>query len=165
MARCPSCSKFQSLSMDAEPEIDSQIDTRVDEEGEHMADITGTVKIVLTSECCGDEMKEATFDIDLQDIELTKATDCTCEGETWHEDAHIADESGQITDRQESSVPFTYKRGPLKGQTIRKPIPPRFQKHYYGAQVDFSIHCPCGKEIGTATFEDDVQASGMDELT
>jgi len=57
--RCPSCNKFASQSIDSnEPEMDIDID---DTTGQ----ITGTVRIVVTAECCGDELKEATLDVDI----------------------------------------------------------------------------------------------------
>lgn len=128
---------------------------------EGTAQVSGSVRIVLTSECCGEEMKEASFDIDLQ-IDVEKAYGCACVD--WLDGVEAESDGGEITDRSETSKPFTYKRGPLKGQTVNKPIPYRYRKHFYGASVLIVVNCACGKQVGEGTFEDDVQASGMDEL-
>lgn len=166
MANCPGCNKFASLNTDNEPEFSTSLETQADPTNGNKpyADLSGTIRIVLTSECCGDEMREANFDVTVDGIELEKHQDCACEGDSWWEEAEVVEESGEMTDRQESSKPVTYKRGPLKGQTVQKPIPYRFQRRFYGVEATFSVHCPCGKEIGTATFQDEVQASGMDDL-
>src|SRR4051812_44257346 len=63
---CPSCNKFASLSPgDGEVELDdfSAAD----------CEITGTVRFVLTSGCCGDEMKEYTFEVSIGDVDLSAA--------------------------------------------------------------------------------------------
>ena len=54
---CPSCNKLASLEMQ-DPEV---YDLELDDDGK----ITGFVRIVRASVCCGDAMKEATFDIEL----------------------------------------------------------------------------------------------------
>lgn len=56
---CPSCNKFAAYSTDAEPEFDMEASP----DGTSLM-ITGTCRICLTSECCGDELKEAQFDIE-----------------------------------------------------------------------------------------------------
>lgn len=43
--------------------------------------MSGNARIVLTSECCGDDLKEANFDVDLS-FDIEKASDCTC-GDDW----------------------------------------------------------------------------------
>lgn len=169
MARCPGCNKFPALDASAEPEVsidDCAIEATTDEDKNEVptmgtATVTGTVRIVLTSECCGQEMKESNYDIDLQ-IDIEKAADCTCEN--WLGDVDASENGPEITDESESTKPFTYKRGPLKGQTVNKPIPYRYQKRYYGVSVPITVMCGCGKQVGEGTFVDRTQASGMDEL-
>src|SRR5690242_2833252 len=54
---CPSCTKFAALNPSDDLEVE---DLEINEDGL----ITGQVRFVLTSDCCGDEMKEYTFDIE-----------------------------------------------------------------------------------------------------
>jgi len=60
--RCPSCNKFPPKDTDNDPEGDLE----VDDEGM----VSGDVRIVNTSECCGDELEETTFTVE---IDLTDA--------------------------------------------------------------------------------------------
>lgn len=149
MPQCPGCNKFPTYDMSNEPEIDS-LDVTVDlDEKDHnkgTANISGYVRIALTSECCGEEMKEYTFDVDVTDVEVKKHAECTC-GDEWHEGAE-ADGSGEITDRSETSRTKTFKRGPKAGQTVQIPIPYRYQRRYYGASVHIELDCACGKQVG-----------------
>lgn len=178
--RCPGCNRFPSFDTSAEPE--ASLDTcevdEINEEGEekeYRASVGGTVRIVLASECCGEECKEYTFDVDLVDIEVKKAEGCTCGVPDpknpeevlvqWWEQPEAEAEGPAMTERQETSTPFTYKVGPKKGQTIQKPIPYRFQKKYYGAEMEVVIRCGCGHEIGRENWSDETQASSMEELT
>lgn len=157
--RCPSCSKFATYGLDSEPEFSLTLETT--REGSDAdtpkpntahAALSGDVRIVLTAECCGDELKETTFDVNESDIELIKHDDCTCEGDAWWEDAEIGDESGTITNRRE----MTNAKG--------KPIAARCARTYYGIDGDVEINCACGKTIGTLHVEDETQASSMEEL-
>ena len=50
--KCPSCSKFATYGLDTEPEV--ELESTSNEDG---VEVHGTVHIVLTSECCGDELK------------------------------------------------------------------------------------------------------------
>lgn len=161
---CPSCNKFAAYETSAEPEIeDLDITAQVDGETKDVTvDISGSARIVLTSECCGDELKEATFDIDVS-LDVEKASDCTC-GDAWMDDLEAEADGPELTDRQESSKPKTYKTGPKKGQTIQVPIPYRYQRRYFGVETRIAVNCGCGKEIGSVDFKDEIQASGMDEL-
>jgi hypothetical protein len=185
--RCPSCSKFATYDTSTEPEVEVEVTIEKNEDEKPESDdvpatevsepasedaepkaptgeatVSGTVRIVLTAECCGDELKECTFDVD-QTFDVKRHSDCTC-GDDWAEDPEV-EGSGELTERQESSKSKTYKTGPKKGTTVQIPIPFRYQKRFYGACVELTINCGCGKEIGAGTFEDEIQASSMDELT
>lgn len=169
---CPSCSKFASFDTSGEPEVELEIDRTEDvnaadgEDAEAGLDkatevrfyVAGTVRIVLTSECCGDEMKESNFDIE-EDYKVTRADGCACD---LSECSLSTSES--ITDRTEAEKVSIAKRGPNKGQTVRKAIPYRYQKRFYGAEVEIEITCQCGKTSLNQTWSDEVSASGMDEL-
>jgi len=162
---CPSCNKFPAYDTSTEPEVeinDCDAEPVKEEPTKAVAIVSGSVRIVLTSECCGEEMKEATFDISDLQVDIEKAVDCTCEN--WLEGIEAETDGAEIVDRSETSKPFTYKTGPKKGQTVDKPIPYRYQKRFYGASVPIAINCACGKQVGGTTFEYEVQASGMDEL-
>ena len=56
MARCANCNKSVSLEFQ-EPEVED--DPQVDSDGE----VTCSVRLVRTSECCGDELKTATLEM------------------------------------------------------------------------------------------------------
>lgn len=88
--RCPSCNKFAALSADNEPEVEMD-DPTYDKET-NTVNVTGNVRIVITAECCGDELKETTFDVDAA-IELPKERTCECdEFEADADDAQITEE-------------------------------------------------------------------------
>ena len=161
---CPSCNKFAAYDTSAEPEIDSlDVTASTDEDGTVSADVSGSVRIVLTAECCGDDLKEATFDIDLVNIECTKHAECTC-GDDWADNLEADADGPELTERQESTKAKTYKTGPKAGQTVQVPIPYRYQRRYFGCDSKITVTCACGKEVGFADFSDEIQASAMDEL-
>lgn len=56
--RCPSCSKFAPYEYGNAPEVELSFDFSPDS-----VEVNGNVRIVLTSECCGDELKESSFDV------------------------------------------------------------------------------------------------------
>lgn len=170
---CPSCNKFAAFDTSGDPEVDFEID-RVEDEGagdgedaetgldkaiEVRCYITGTVRIVLTSECCSEDMKEANFDIETE-IELSRADGCTCDFANCS-----LTTSEELTDRQEAFSERIAKRGPNKGQTVKTPIPARYQKRFYGTEVAIEVSCECGKTTADQKWSDEVPASGMDELT
>ena len=166
MPLCPGCNKFPAYDMSSEPEVEVEVQIEcLDDkamEKQYRGHITGSVRIVLTSECCSEEIKESTFDIDIEDVDVAKAKDCECED--WTENADVEGEGGEISDRSETHSTRIAKRGPDKGKEVRTPIPYRYQKRYYGASVPLVINCACGKQIGEAHFEDECRAGAMDEL-
>jgi len=140
--RCPSCNKFPSLDLgEAEGEIGScDYDT---EKGELTIYITANLK--LNTVCCGDEVKEGNFEIEItHDV---GKLDCKCD----EFEAEVDEISG--CDRYETKNPRT-----------GKPYAPRFQKHFYGVEGKVSYSCSCGKTEGKIDFEDEMQASSMDEI-
>lgn len=170
---CPSCNKFAAFDTSAEPEVDVDVSevaletvtkdgSEETEDPDHaVVTISGNARILLTSECCGDEMKEATFDIDITDVEVSRSEGCTCD----FKEVTAEVSTSELTDRSESTKTTTPTRGPNKGKQIERPIPYRYQRRFYGVSVEVTVSCGCGKSTTTATFEDEVQASGMDELT
>lgn len=169
---CPSCNKFAAFDTSGDPEVEMEIDRTEDANAEDGGDaekdldkatdvrlyITGTVRICLTSECCGDEMKESYFDVE-EELEISRGEGCACD----LSECDIST-SESLTDRSESETVTIAKRGPNKGKEVRKSIPPRYQKRFYGAEVEIEVSCPCGKSSVESKWSDEVPASGMDEL-
>ena len=56
--RCPSCSKFAPCEYGNIPEVELEFNFSPDS-----VEVSGNICIVLTSECCGDELKESSFDV------------------------------------------------------------------------------------------------------
>lgn len=131
--RCDQCNKFAAYDDSTEPEVQCSFDA---DSGE----ISAQVRIVLTHDECGQELKEANFDFD----------------ETVPKDlltAHKGD--GHNLDCDEGDAELT-TRGEGSG---------RYMKTFYGAALEVAVTCECSDEpIWTHVFEDDVQASHMDEL-
>jgi hypothetical protein len=152
---CPSCNKFPAFEI-AEPELDGlECEAGV---------VTGTVRLFLTTECCGDEAKENIFDIELDmtdSIELAlkgagvAEPDLDAEGVTFE----VVSESADGGDRYQFITP--------KG----KPIKARYQKHFYTVDVGVTIlvtyPVPDGEPIEVSVdgaWSDEIQASSMEEL-
>lgn len=171
--RCPDCSKFVSFDTDTEPEVDA---TEVDDEGH----VTFDARIVNNCAECGTELTEYTFNVE---VDLTDAVGAH-QTEALDEAAQVADQAKvdgkpapeaekhndlkvevecDRNDRRETETVTVAKRGPKKGQTVKKPIPFRYQKQFYGVSGTVTVTCACGEEFA-ADFSDDVQASGMDEM-
>lgn len=164
---CPYCNKFCAFDTGGDPEVDVAVSVTLKktakgapDKNSATASITGTARIVLTSECCSADMKEATFDISDLDIDVVRAAGCKCDLTDLNAEAT----SQEITDRTQSFSERVAKRGPLKGQVVRKMIPYRYQKRYYGVEAEITVTCNCRKTKASATFNDEIQASGMDEM-
>ncbi len=172
---CPSCNKFAAFDTGNDPEVEIDIDqfeyaerdpVESDADDADLTDkshgtamITGTVRILLTSECCSEEMKESTFDVDEQ-IEVERADGCECD---FTEDLSLTT-GEETTDRMETESVTIAKRGPNKGKEVRKPIPARYAKRFYGAEVTIEVSCACGKTTVETQWKEEVPASGMDGL-
>lgn len=143
--RCPDCSKFVSYDDSTEPEVEN---LEVDEDGS----VTGSVRIVLCCSECGNELKEANFDLEVD------AGDFAEEHKGEGHELSVEADGFELTTRAQSQDPKTGKA-----------IPYRYQKSFYGASGSVTVSCSCGGEGDTSASEsydwsDDVQASGMDEL-
>lgn len=152
--KCPSCNKFAAQDCSGEPEVELDV-AEVTPEG---VVINGTAHIAIMSECCGDELKTADFDIDLTlefEVDENNKTkrECTCTEFTVEMD------SSEITEDYDTTKTKTLKDG-----TVRvKHIPARFQTHYYGVTVEMTATCECSKTVVSGTFEDKIPSSSMDE--
>lgn len=159
---CPSCNKFAAQSCDGDPEVDLELSD---------TSITGTVRVVVTSECCGDELKEANFEVDedLTDaIEEALRTAITAAGLTPPEEFDLDADGVEITmDDPDVSNAERYQTTDRHGKPIKKA---RYQTHYYGydAAATVNVVYPYQGAIINATvshsWSDEVPASGMDEL-
>lgn len=148
MSTCPSCNKFCSLNME-EPENNNLEVTMFDpneEENTRTVTIQGEIRICLTSGCCGDEMKEYTFE---PEAEIVVKGHCG-------DDCDITVVENSLWGVEESGG--------------------RYQKSYYGFSMECELQCECGKDVeidaadcayeagtGCFTLEDKVAASEMDE--
>ncbi len=163
--RCPDCNKFVSLECGDEPEAELEVSDGV---------VTGTVRLVRNCAECGTELKEASFDVEVEipamvahaemhkreAEERAKARKAKEEAQAAEggEDAEDADDEEDEEFEQEVEVDTSEATEEGGG---------RYKKSYFGVNVGFTVKCSCGKEgseeIGT--FEDKVAASEMDELT
>lgn len=133
--RCPSCNKFVAYE-----EVDPEVELSVDNEGH----VTGSVRIVNSCAYCGEELKEANFDVDID--AHVGANDASFDKHKGHELGVDSDEIDR-TSRVEG-----------KG---------RGAKTFYGASVGIVVNCEeCEGTpvVATLTWSDDEQASSMDEL-
>lgn len=127
--KCPGCSKF--APQEAQVEVDH---AEISSDGHIQVD----VRIVLVSECCQAEMKEATLT-----VEADLSPDAVA--------AHAA--PGCLLDVEAEAEPSERFEG--KGRGIR---------HFYGADVTVAASCGCGKNDFTPIeLHDDIQSSHMDD--
>jgi hypothetical protein len=139
--RCPDCNKFVSFDQQ-EPEIEAEIDD---------TQVTGSVRLVLACAECGGELKEANIDFQ-EDIDH----ECEAKPKEDEEQFTLENESGESSDRYQATMVNK------KGKVI--PIKPRYQKHFYGADLSFEVKCNCCGKTITVTSSVEEQASGFDEL-
>lgn len=141
--RCPNCEKFVSYD---EPEVEIE-EGEISEAGENKFKADAQVRIVLKCAECGEELKEAN-----EDIEIEFEHKCT-ESDFAVEELSLNDVSGEGYSRVETSD--------KRGKKIKNP---RYMKTYYGAEVTFDIGCGlCGEDlVGSEKVE--CQASAFDEL-
>jgi hypothetical protein len=150
--RCPDCNKFVSFDAETEPEIDVDFD-------EMTRTINGSVRIVNNCAECSTELKETTFDVD---IDLSAEIEDHWKEHGWkdgdaeapegHGSFDLSDDGGSRSERSQ-----THDR---HGKPIRNP---RYSRRYYGATAVFTVACECGHNI-EHQWEDEVQGSGMEEL-
>ena len=128
--RCPNCKRFTSLET-MEPEVDDiQVDDGI---------ITASVRIVCVCQDCGDEMKEATLEI--EDEIPTEIT------EDHNGDNHtLTVEAGDVEQIEEGGG--------------------RYAKSYFGAKITYRVLCSCSPDspIYESEMEDSIAASDMEEL-
>jgi len=110
-------------------------DLEVSEDGT----VTGEVRVVVKSECCGEELKEAALEVD-SNVDV---------GEHGKHSLSISADDPDLIDEYDNP-----------GR------PMRYRKHWYGASISYTVTCDdCKVEVGTGEWSDKTPASSMDELT
>ncbi len=171
--RCPDCSKMVSYG---EPEME------VESEDVDSSDgcVTATVRMVLPCGECGTELKDNEFELsadvdhecDAEAIlctcghplkehkpsscthQLSEKEKCSCKGYEAMED----DDFELELDEPESTEDYK-----PKANKYGKPVPMRYQKHFFGVRLTGSVTCNrCGEKI-PVEMEDECQASGFNE--
>ena len=143
--RCDSCNKFVAFDTETDPESDVDIDS----EGV----VSGTVRITNNCEECGQEMKEATFyvDVDLSDEFAGHINE--------HKDDVDGAHSPELTFEATRTDRFVSKTRTGKAITNS-----RYMKHMYGAEGTIDVKCSCGGWEHSQEWYDEVAASAMEEL-
>lgn len=147
MARCQNCNKFSALNFD-EPELgDFTADLDLDpDSGDLAVHVHADIRLVRTSECCGDEMKTADLELE-EDVVIARAEieDHLDESDgkwSWKAD-HEAEADNDDPEQVEEGGG-------------------RYAKSYFGASVAYRITCN-GKTVHEGSITDKVAASAMDE--
>jgi|SRR6516164_341112 hypothetical protein len=143
--QCPSCNKFCGLESQ-DPEV-NELEIQGTEAGCDLncATVTAEVRILRNSACCGDEMKEYTFnsEVDIPSSIVGKM-----------QEVRKADPEAEF-DAQEDQIEATEKGGH------------RYQKSFFGFSMTVGIYADSNgksQELGTVVIADQIEASAMDEL-
>jgi hypothetical protein len=164
--RCSDCNKFVSFDDTNEPEAD---DADVDAEGH----VSGTVRVYLTCAECGTELKEASFDLNVDMTEEVAAhvkTMAEAKGDKLADVVTKAEADGADAEQAKADFEDAHEACELEceveaEQTSRTEGKGRSMKTFYGYHATVHLKCSCGHEFGDAEHTDDMQASHMDELT
>jgi hypothetical protein len=144
--RCPDCAKFTSLEPGG---VEVNVEVEPADDG---AQVTGNVRIVLQCADCSSELKEATFDVDVE-VPLHHLVAVQSSGPDEERQGHAS-----TCSEPELEVEFT----PDADDKFEPPKAKR-QTHYYGAVGTVDVSCVCGAK-GAVDWEDWVKSSAMDEL-
>jgi hypothetical protein len=140
--RCNDCNKFVGQEPE-EPEAELEVARADGTDTCKEITVAGQVTVSVNCAECGTQLKQASFDVE-ESITLTDDKHC---GE--EHDLEVEVDSCEATEE-------------YKG---RKGAPARYQKHYYGFQLSYSVSCSCGEPVDLGgSFEDSMQASSMDEM-
>lgn len=134
--RCEGCGLFCSVEQD-EPEISSET---IDNDG----DVTGEITVTLTSACCGMEIASGTGDIEA-------TVDHSCDPPDGRED-----EDPELEITEINGTPADWFEPPTAA--------PRYQRHYYGAQLEIQTTCQLCGGSDTTTCEVRISAGEMEQL-
>ena len=172
MARCPDCNKFVSLDSEQDPEV--SID--VDEEGH----VTGSVQIANACEQCGTEMYTAEFDVNVSTSDITRSEDdktletflseCKATKEQAEKDAAQRSldfpnlSEAEAGSPEDLDVELEVEESDME-RTSRSEGKGRGTRTFYGARVGFTVKATFrgATHEFEGSFEDDIQASSMDQ--
>jgi hypothetical protein len=145
--RCPDCNKFVAMES-ADPEVSLEVEYTPSHDADnkpiHEFMVTGSVRIVRNCAECGNELKEANFDVE-QAVEFGEDVGAAVDV------ADFKEEDLESADVEETSSEATEEGGG------------RYAKSYYGAYIQFDVRVG-GKVVASGEWSDKVAASGMDEL-
>ena len=147
--RCPDCQTFVSYDLDYDPEDEGlEVEVEVIEDsGELDVTVSGSVRRVLPCAECGTELKEASFDVQLETlvtpkrvVSVDEAIDAVAE---WDE--------LRTSERQDNPD-----------------RPPRYRRTYYGVEGEIFVRVEDQKNQLIAElnleFKDDASAGSYDEI-
>lgn len=144
---CPSCNKFAALEFQDIDEPDLEVTHEYDEETKtHTYTIGGELRIVRTSECCGDEMKEAILEVSSEVIISNDDLLAKLKPIDPEDGPDFDDCAAEITDCSQVE----------EGGG-------RYAKSYFGPSVTGRVTVG-GVDIGAFDWTDKTAASSMDEL-
>ena len=131
--RCPDCSKFVSM------------ETEIDEPTIDLNNTTVSCEVHISRNCadCGTELKSADLSLECDLIEVCADLAGCFNADGTEKEGH------DVTLEEDGVEPLEEGGG-------------RYAKSYYGASVNFSVKCSCGKEASTSVT-DKVAASDFEE--
>ena len=155
---CSSCNKLASLEI-GEPEIQSDVELS-------NSSLTAEVRVVKTSACCGEEMKEYTFTLEedissaLEDHQNAKHTVEVPEGEEEPEvEVNDDDFSVDAGDPEATERSQTHDR---HGKPIKSF---RYRRSYTGVEVPVTVTCQkCNEVVWDGVLKDETENSSFDEI-
>jgi hypothetical protein len=139
--RCPDCNKFVGFDADTEPEVD----VRVDDDGM----VSGSVRITNNCTECGQELKQAEFEVDIDFTDEVRKHKVARPNEPHALDVEL---NASRTDWMQTKD--------RRGNTIKSY---RYMKHMYGAEGAVVLTCSCMEEpLASQDWGDAVSGSGME---
>ncbi len=154
MPYCASCTKLRGYG-EQEPELEE--DPTIEGQGDGIYLASGEVRVVLPCSECGEELKEARLDYEIELEHACSDAKVPQEGEEEPE-LELIGSSASFTQRTQ-----TEKTDPKTGKVKR--IPYRYAKTFYGAEVYVQAKCSaCGEELEGSTSVEE-QASYMESLS
>jgi hypothetical protein len=150
--RCPDCAKFVGYDTEQEPELESE---QVDGTLADGYTFSASVRRVLACAECGNELKESSFDIE---IEL-KSEELKAKCPKADEDADGA-HTLEVTDYSVSATERTETKD-RHGKPIKSA---RYMKTFYGFEGEATVTCEGCELEEIVHFEDESQASFFEEV-
>jgi len=150
--RCSQCNLLCGVEQ-AEPEGADELEVHDGGPGTGEAQVTGDIRLVLTSACCGDEIAEAQAEVDETVVVEHKvgcpfaAREVADDEDSPEEATYSIEVSGEATD---------WSEGTSKSA--------RYNKTFYGADISGTVTCDECDGHGSIEVRVGEQASYFDEL-